>query len=105
MRLRIFAIALMFCALAGLGIAQEITGNIAGTIPDTSGAAIANATVTVTNTNTNLVKTYKTDSQGRYLATLLPIGKYSVAVEAAGFAKYVQSNIELNVNDRLTVSP
>jgi hypothetical protein len=105
MRLRCAVLFLLLCTLASLAVGQEITGNISGIVSDTSGAAVPNATVTVKNTNTNLVRTYKTDNEGRYVATLLPIGKYSVAVEGKGFQKYVQSNIELNVNERLTVNP
>jgi len=88
-----------------VAVGQEITGNIAGTVTDVSGAAVPNATVTVKNINTNVVKTYKTDGEGRYVATLLPIGIYSVAVDAKGFSKYLKTNIELNVNERVTVSP
>jgi hypothetical protein len=35
---------------------------------------------------------------------LLPTGHYSVAVEAKGFKKFVQKDIQLNVSDKLTVS-
>src|SRR3954470_6767485 len=105
MRLRFAVLCLLLCTLAGLAVAQEITGNISGIVTDSSGAAVPNAAVTVKNVNTNLTKTFKSDNEGRYAATLLPIGKYSVTVEGKGFQKYVQSNIELNVNERLTVSP
>jgi hypothetical protein len=47
----------------------------------------------------------KTASSGDYSAPQLPIGHYSVTVEAQGFKKFVQSGIALNVNDTLTVSP
>lgn len=105
MRLRFAIVCILLCALASLAIGQEITGNIVGTVTDASGAAVPNATVTIKNVNTNVVKTFKTDGEGRYVATLLPIGTYSVTVESAGFQKYVRTNIDLNVNERLTVSP
>src|SRR5258706_6828777 len=83
---------------------QSTTGSIVGTVKDTTGAVLPNATVTVTNTDQNIVvRTLKSDSQGNYTAPLLPVGHYSVAVEASGFKKFQQSNIELNVGDKLTV--
>jgi Carboxypeptidase regulatory-like domain len=105
MQLRFAGVAILFLALVSSGFAQEVTATIVGTVSDTSGAVISNANVIVTNTDTNVVKNYKTDNQGRYVATLLPIGRYSVTVEAQGFQKFVQSGILLNVSDRVTVSP
>ena len=85
--------------------AQEITGNIAGTVTDATGALIPNATVTITNTDTKqLLRTLKTGPNGDYAATLLPIGHYSVVAESAGFKRVNKTGIELNVNDRLTIN-
>jgi Carboxypeptidase regulatory-like domain len=85
--------------------AQEITGNIRGTVSDPSGAVIPNATVTVTNTDRNQVlRTITTNNSGEYVAPLLPVGHYTVAVDAPGFKKFTQTAIELNVNDRLTIN-
>ena len=68
-------------------VAQEVTGNILGTVTDESGAAIPNAKVTVTNTDRNqVVRELTTNETGGYLAPLLPLGKYDVAVEGAGLS-------------------
>ena len=89
-------------AFAGVAVAQDVTGSIAGTVKDPSGAVVPNATVTITNTDRNaVIRVVKTDSNGDYVAPLLPIGHYSVSVEASGFKKTTQSNVVLNVNDRL----
>ncbi len=102
MRNRI-VVGILLLLLAGCMAAQEITGTIVGTVKDSTGAVVANATVTVTNTDKNIVvRTITTDQSGSFVATLLPIGHYSVAVEAAGFKRAVRSKIELNVSDRLT---
>ena len=104
--LRILAIA-VFCICAGSALmAQVTTGSIAGTIKDPSGAVVPNATVTFTNTDKNaVIRTVKSGSSGEFSAPLLPIGRYSLTVEASGFRKYVQQDIVLNVSDHLTVSP
>ena len=62
------------------------TGAIAGAVQDTSGAVIANAKVSVTSDATGeVVRQTKTDTSGLFTATLLPVGAYTVEVNAAGF--------------------
>jgi hypothetical protein len=101
---RVLALCVVLMVAATL-MAQNITGSIAGTVTDPSGAVVSNATVTITNTDTNvMVRTVKTDAAGGYSAPLLPIGHYVVTVEAPGFAKYSERGIELNVNEKLTVN-
>lgn len=96
-----FVLCLAFSALAG---AQEITGTIRGVVTDTSGAVVGRAGITVTNTDTKtVVRRTTSGSTGQYSAPLLPVGHYTVAVEAPGFSTSTVSNIELNVNDRLTI--
>src|SRR5580700_164755 len=83
--------------------AQDITGSIAGTVQDASGAGVPNAEVTVTNTDRNLViRTVETDGSGNYSVPLLDIGHYSISVEAKGFKKATEKGITLSVNDKLT---
>lgn len=99
----VFTVGLVL-VFAGVTVAQQVTGSISGTVKDSSGAVVPNATVTITNTDKNIVaRTVKTDSVGGYSAPLLPVGNYSVTAEANGFTKTVQNNIGLNVNDNLTV--
>ena len=106
-RLRASLAALVVCVLLGLLplSAQEITGNIIGTVSDASGAAVANAKVKVTSTAQNVVvRSLVTNEAGYYSATLLPVGLYAVTAEVPGFKKATQSSIELNVNEKLTVN-
>jgi len=82
---------------------QTIFGRISGTVRDTAGAAIPNATVTVTNPANNLVRTATTDSDGFYTVTNIPVGNYSVEAERSGFKKAAQSGISVVADARLTV--
>lgn len=85
--------------------AQEVSGSIIGTIQDASGAGVPGAKVNVTNTDRKqLVRSVISGSNGEYTATLLPIGRYTVAVEAPGFKKASKTEVELNVNDKLTIN-
>jgi hypothetical protein len=84
--------------------AQTTTGSIVGTVTDNSGAAVPGAAVTVTNVDTNITTKTTTDSSGNYVVTPLPVGHYSVAVEARGFKRALNEGITLNVQDRLGVN-
>ena len=85
--------------------AQETTGSISGTISDSSGASVKGAVVTLTNTDRGQdVRTLTTNSAGFYTATSLPLGTYTVKVNASGFKSEVVTGLVLHVNDALTVN-
>jgi hypothetical protein len=99
--IRVLGLCLCLC---GIGInlpAQSTTGSILGTVTDASGAVVPGATIAVTNMDTNISTSLQTNGAGSYVATLLPIGRYSVTVEAKGFKKDVSSDIQVNVQDRV----
>ena len=90
--------------LAGLPLYAEVTGALQGTVLDSSGAAVANATVTLRNLKTGLVRIVKTNASGAYEFLSVPVGEnYSVQVEATGFQKNSQTGIQLDVNQKYRV--
>lgn len=104
---RILRGVLFSLALAGLLLgsanAQEVTANIIGTVTDSTGASVGGAKVTVTATARNqVVRNLETNAEGLYAATLLPVGEYSVSVEAKGFRKATQNGIGLTANQKFT---
>ena len=82
---------------------QEFRGTITGNITDPNGATVPGATVIVKNIETNVATTVKTNDDGSYTVPLLLPGKYSVSVTGDGFKTSVRENIELKVDDRLTI--
>jgi Carboxypeptidase regulatory-like domain len=98
---------LSLAALAALAFllipatAQEITGNIGGTVTDPTGSVVPNATVSVTNTGTGVSRNTTTTSAGAFNLNALPVGNYSLHVESPGFKRYQTTGIRLDVNDRL----
>jgi hypothetical protein len=71
--------------------AQSTTeGAVAGTVEDSTGAVVPNASVTIHNDGTNAVKQLKSDSSGYFNAPLLEPGTYTVTVKASGFSDFVQ---------------
>jgi hypothetical protein len=57
---------------------QQDRGTILGTVLDTSGAAIPNATVVVQNEGTAAKRELSTDGSGLFVAPELPLGIYPV---------------------------
>ncbi len=96
----------LFTACAGGALfAQDISGTIEGSVLDPSNSPVPRAKITIKNTDRNqLVRTIVTDGGGNYAAPLIPIGNYSVSVEAAGFKKEDRTGIVLNVNDDLKIN-
>ena len=99
----IFATVLFLALIASTGRAQFTNANLRGTISDPSGAPVAGASVAVTSADTGLQRTTTSDGSGTYSFTGLPVGQYQIAVETAGFSKYVQSGITLVVAQTATV--
>ncbi len=77
--------------------AQKITGSIAGTVTDSSGAAVPGAAVTVTNTATNKIYRVTTDAQGGYTVAELPESTYQVEVKATGFQDSITKGAVVHV--------
>ena len=104
--MKIVCSVLAVAALSCLSLsAQQITGNIRGTVIDPSGAVIHGAAVTARQTETGLSRKTITDRNGNYVLLELPVGHYSLLVAAKGFQQYVQDGITLNVNETASVSP
>src|SRR5215813_1123327 len=85
-------------------MAQTTTGSIVGSVTDKTGALVPGAAITVTNTDTGSTNKTVTDSSGNYAVTPLPVGHYSVTVEARGFKKSISGGITLNLQDRIGVN-
>src|SRR5579885_302090 len=76
----------------------QITSGIRGTVTDPSGAAVPGARITATNTGTGFAATATSSNDGTYTLTLLPVGQYTLEVEANGFKKLQRTNITLTTN-------
>lgn len=103
MRIReiVLCLLLLFGFAAALP-AQEITGNISGTVTDTSGAAVPDAKVDLSSASTGAERSTTTNSAGIFFFTSLPIGDYTLIVSKDGFKKSEITGIHVNVNDKLT---
>ena len=104
MRIRRFSTgAVIACAIllvilsASTSWAQTFRGSILGTVTDSTGAAVSNATVTIHNVATGIDRIIQTNVDGSYLVPELQIGTYTVTVELNGFQKSVTTGVTVDV--------
>ena len=90
----------LLLGLPGFVHAQFDTATVLGTINDTNGEAVPNATVKLKNVRTGTIATAKTDESGNFQFTGVKIGTYQVTAEAPGFTTAVAEAVEATVNAR-----
>ncbi len=89
------AIFVLFVALlcSPLMQAQSGGGGITGTVTDTTGAVIPNATVTALNVATGVSTVRTGSSSGLYTINPLQPGTYTITVASNGFSTFKQENV------------
>jgi outer membrane receptor protein involved in Fe transport len=95
-------IVLLF--LPSVASAQTVTGTLQGTVSDSKGAVIAGADVVIRNMETGQERNVKTNGEGTYLASFMPLGRYTVTAAGQGFNKVAQENVEITLNQTLVVN-
>lgn len=100
-----FVVFLML-SMSAMAIAQSeaTTGRITGTVKDSAGAGVPNASVTVSNPSTGTSQTMTTNENGEFNAVQLKPGDYTVEVTATGFGKSTQSGYHVEVGSALTAN-
>lgn len=101
----VFATAALLIFSAGAVVAQTqvSAADLAGTVVDPNGAAVAGATVTARNSATGISRTVTANDAGEYQIIGLPPGEYEVSAEAATFKKTVISPVRLTVGQSATL--
>jgi hypothetical protein len=100
---RIASLLLAALLTSTIAFAQLETASIVGTVLDSSGAIVPQATVVVQNQDTAATTNLTTDSNGTYVAPVLRIGTYRITVTAPGFKTKIVENVTLRVSDRVKV--
>jgi hypothetical protein len=99
---------LLVCVLLLAQIAFSQVGtqaSITGTVTDPSGARVAGARVTATNIATGETKHGVAGQSGDFNILALSAGNYRVVVEAQGFKKWENPQVQLTVGDQIRVTP
>jgi len=100
---RTICVVMLVAMISGVALAQQTTGDILGTVTDTSGATIANVAVAVENVGTHESRSTRTSDKGDYVINLLNPGQYSVKISADGFKTFVAPAFPLSAGDRIRV--
>ncbi len=99
-----FITSFLFLFLASTAaFSQVTTGSILGTVHDSTGAVVPNATITITDTGKGTISTKQTNSSGDYDVPFLIPGTYTVSVEMPGFKRSVSSNVVLDIDQKARV--
>src|ERR1700730_10011878 len=84
---------------------QAISGNLVGTISDSSSAVVTNASVEATKIDTGITTTTASGNTGAYRFENLPVGTYRIVVKSGGFKTAVQQvDVVLNQTGTLNVT-
>lgn len=97
---RLAALVAFLFLLAFMPIAHAQTavdGAIGGTVLDSTGAVVPNATILVHNNGTNAEQTVVSDGSGYFRVLHLQPGAYTVTVTTAGFETYRSVNLTVQV--------
>jgi hypothetical protein len=95
------ALAILFTA-APLNAQLTGKGTITGTVADSTGAVIPNATVTATNTANGIASSTLSTGTGDFTLSNLDPGNFTVSTTAAGFEKLTQENVHVNATETVT---
>ena len=85
-------------------IRAQVTASVSGRVEDSSGAALPGATVTVTSLETGAGRTVSTGEAGTYRVLSLPVGRYEVKAELAGFKAALQTGVSLAIGEQGVVN-
>src|SRR6267154_2600185 len=96
--IRSFVCAAVLLAAAGFSYAQSDRGSIAGTVEDSTGAAVTNAQVVAKSVDTSSEYTATTGPTGGYRMPEVKIGIYTVTVTASGFKVDQKTGVQVQVN-------
>ena len=96
--------AVLFCFVSLVNPAYgQSTGTIQGSVLDTTGAGIPNASVKVRNEQTGEERSTLTAPTGLYAVPSLAVGTYRVEVRAPGLQTAVASKIDVSVGSQMKV--
>ena len=99
-----FAAILAFVSASSTHAQSGTSSALAGTVTDSSGAVVANATITATETDTRAARTSQTNSAGRFLFSQINPGTYQVTVDAPGFARQTSPPAAVDVGRTETLN-
>jgi hypothetical protein len=74
----------------------QFRAGVQGTVTDSAGAVVPEATITLKNNDTNATKQATSSDEGFYRISELPPGVYTLTIEKSGFKKSTFENVTIN---------
>jgi len=93
-----FVFSSMVCAQS-----VSISGDIRGTVRDSSGAALVKVTINAVDNQTGLQRTTLTDGSGQYRLTGLPPATYRLAAQSSGFRTEIRRAVAVGLGQTVNV--
>lgn len=111
-RRTVISTAALACAVLILGsasttsvvYAQAGSSAVTGMISDETGAALPGVAVTITHDESGVTRSATTGTDGRFLATAMRPGRYTVVAELASFSTATRTDVTLTVGSTATVN-
>ncbi len=82
--------------------AQATSGDVTGTVVDSSGAVVPNVSVSAGNESTGIRTSATTGADGAYRLANLPVGIYTLTASATGFAPMSVRNVAVQLSTTIT---
>jgi hypothetical protein len=102
--MRILLAVFMVAGLDISAMGQTTNATLSGTVQDSQGASIPNASVTATQTDTGQSSAVQSGPDGHYVITNLPIGSYRMTASSPGFKTLIIPSVTLQVNQSAEVN-
>ncbi|HEX5082241.1 MAG TPA: TonB-dependent receptor [Blastocatellia bacterium] len=91
---------ILFCAITATQ-AQTNDAEIIGTVKDSSGGVLPDVTMVAENQASGFRLERVTDGSGKFLFPALPAGEYNISASHAGFKRYSQNGLVLQIGQVL----
>src|SRR5579864_4840028 len=79
-------------------LAADTGGSISGTVTDQTGSVVPDTAITALNLDTTVQQTTRTNANGFYTLTSLPVGRYEIEIIREGFKPYKRTGLVIDVN-------
>jgi hypothetical protein len=101
----LLVLILLCVPFVGSSLGQGLTGQMSGSVTDSSGSTLPGVSVTVRNIGTQVSREVTTGEDGTFVVTDLLAGTYDVTLSLSGFKTYVQTGVALSANERVALRP
>ena len=88
--------------LAAIGCAQD-TGSLYGTVVDPGAGVVPNSQITATSAERGNSRVATSNQSGQWVLTLMPIGTYTVRIEAPGFKIFDRQGVSVGAEENVKI--